>query len=522
PEIQAPLYIGDQLTLLDRRFDDGGIDLDGDGRNDALDVAIFQRIIGPETLDLRNLPTMASMRIDTVSRARFRLSRDGSTTDVAEGTQSAWYVAGVGIVRQRLDLPSATSGREVAEEELVSWDGLTEGLGAKPITEAVVPTNSSVRPGETLGGLRAAVSLADRAIVLTSLPGDPAGMGDVLLGALDKEGRVLKVRQRAGGLGATQLLVDGNGFGLLSAPASGSDEPLLRWARYDAELNPLGTEDGVALSLATGLLGEGMESAQGTVGGDLLWVAWIRRYTTPSAAVERQLVVRAFDGQGQGVVPERVIATFAGLGSPRIYSLAANRARVIVVWSPPPNGANGSDVRYAVADAPFEQFRAETLDGNFTGGLPRALAFDAGVGIVWGQDIGSPSGHAAGVMLKADGTLERSVVGNPADETLSVGWGAPLRDPLLADANGSWLSLVGVVNDLEWPDSGSPENLIVLDLRPAGQGFALAAATGRVTRVRFEVPFYELRGQAVFDDRVLLLGGSTTRLATRAVWRWNR
>lgn len=522
PELQAPMYFGEQLTLLDRRFDDGGIDLDGDGRNDALDVAIFQRVVGPETLDLRNLPTLASLRIDTVTRARFRLSRDGSTTDVAEGTQSTWYVAGVGIVRQRIDLPSPTSGREVAEEELVSWDGLTEGLGAKPVTEAVVPASSPVHPGETLGGLRAAVSLADRAIVLTSLPGDPAGAGDVLLGALDKDGRVLQVRQRAAGLGPMQLLADGNGFGLLSAPASGSDEPVLRWARYDADLNPLGSEDGVALSLAAGLLGEGMESAQGTVGDGLVWVAWIRRYTTPSAAVERQLVVRAFDGQGQGVVPERMIATFAGLGTPRIYSLAANRARVIVVWSPPPTGANGSDVRYAVADAPFEQFRAETLDAMFTGGLPRALAFTVGVGMVWGQDLGAPSGRAAGVVLKADGTLERSVAGSPADETLSVGWGAALRDPLLAEARGSWLSLAGVVNDLEWPDSGSSENLIVLDLRPAGEGFALAAGTGRVTRVRFEVPFYELRGQAVFDDRVLLLGGSSVRLATRAVWRWNR
>lgn len=521
-ELQSPLYFDGQQTFVDRHFEDGGVDLDGDGRHDALDVAIFQHVVGPETLDLRNLPTLASLRIDTVTRARFQLSRDRTYTDVVEATQSAWYVAGVGIVRQRLDMPSATLGREVAEEELVSWDGLTEGLGAKPAGEAVVPSTSAVFPGETLGGVRAAVALADRAIVLTSLPGDPSGTGDVVLGALDKEGRVLQVRRRAGWLGQVQLLADGGGFGLLSTPPQGSTEPVLRWARYDAELNPLGSEDGVGLSLATGLLGEGLESAQGTVGDGLVWVAWVRRYVNANAAVERQLVVRAFDGQGQAALSERVIATFTDFGAPRILGLAANRARVVVTWVPPNGSANAVDVRYAVADAPFDQFRLDTLDAAFTGGNPRVLPFDVGVGIVWGQDLDTPTGRAAGVVLKADGTLERSTAGPLAGETLSVDWGAPLRQPLLADSRAGWLSLAGIVSDLEWPDSAVAEKLIVLDLRPAAQGSPLASSTGRVTRVRLDAPFYELRAQAVFDDRVLLLGGSSQRLATRAVWRWNR
>ena len=53
-ELRSPVRQGDQYTALDKRFTDTNIDVDTDGKPDALDVAIYTRVIGNETVVLPN------------------------------------------------------------------------------------------------------------------------------------------------------------------------------------------------------------------------------------------------------------------------------------------------------------------------------------------------------------------------------------------------------------------------------------------------------------------------------------
>lgn len=130
-ELRSPVRVNDQYVVLDRHFDDVGEDFDGDGRNDELDLAVWRRVIGEETLELSNIRPVRAVRVDTELRLRVRYSSDGSYSAVVRIAEGVWYAPGIGIVRRRLDRPGTDvpAIRHVAVEELVTWDGVSEGVG---------------------------------------------------------------------------------------------------------------------------------------------------------------------------------------------------------------------------------------------------------------------------------------------------------------------------------------------------------------------------------------------------------
>lgn len=131
-ELRSPVRVGDQYVSLDRRITDLP-DIDGDGRSDTLEVAIFARVIGRETLTPPTLPVMQTVRVDQTILIRFRLSADVSLRPVEETVQRLWYARGIGIVRSQLEQRSETYlSRIVADEWLLAHRGRELALGPQP------------------------------------------------------------------------------------------------------------------------------------------------------------------------------------------------------------------------------------------------------------------------------------------------------------------------------------------------------------------------------------------------------
>jgi hypothetical protein len=117
-ELRSPVRVNDQVTILDAGGLDLGSDLDGDGRNELLDIASYSRVIGQETIDLVNNPGISAVRVTTFVVARVRATRGQSGTDTS--TVDTWYAQGIGIVRINTDLPTTTGARRLTSETLVS------------------------------------------------------------------------------------------------------------------------------------------------------------------------------------------------------------------------------------------------------------------------------------------------------------------------------------------------------------------------------------------------------------------
>lgn len=128
-ELRSPVRVGDQYVSFDRRITDVA-DLDADGRNDAVDAAVYARVTGRETVELPSLPSVQAVRVDITTQLRVRFSRDGSVSPVDVTVQRLWYARGLGIVRAQLEEDNDTYGsRVLAEEWLVAHRRADQQLG---------------------------------------------------------------------------------------------------------------------------------------------------------------------------------------------------------------------------------------------------------------------------------------------------------------------------------------------------------------------------------------------------------
>lgn len=124
-ELRSPVRVNDQVVVFDRRMPGALDDVDGDGRAETFDLAVYSRVIGAEDVALDGLPTQHAVRVDHVVAGRVILSKDGQATPAITATQSVWYAEGLGIVRRRLDAPALDGvSREVTDERLTGWAGL--------------------------------------------------------------------------------------------------------------------------------------------------------------------------------------------------------------------------------------------------------------------------------------------------------------------------------------------------------------------------------------------------------------
>ncbi len=124
-ELQSPLRVNEQIVAFDERIANAVADVDGDGRGEYFDLAIYSRVVGAEDVALTGLPTQHAVRVDRIVAGRVTFSKSGQSGPTVTSTLSTWYAPGVGIVRRRLDAPSDDGlSRDISDERLTGWSGL--------------------------------------------------------------------------------------------------------------------------------------------------------------------------------------------------------------------------------------------------------------------------------------------------------------------------------------------------------------------------------------------------------------
>ena len=512
PELRSPVRQGDQYNLIEQRFDNQPIDIDGDGKFDTVDVASYRRIIGNEPVTLPNrTQALTALRVDTVVTIRINPSTRSAPQVTSSGV-STWYASGIGVVRQVI--ASSDPSRSFDEESLLlGWDGITEGWGfvTQPaqLQSSVVPGSSSV----WVPGAMSALALPDGALIATASS----------LHRVDSRGKVQSIE----------------------APPAGQYQGLMRlsagirwltgsWPNYQMyALSDSGATLGTG-ALASFTLGstdpetliEYPLAMDGNPGADHFWIASQRTVSVPSAGTTAyQLVLRIIGADGSTDRPEIVIP----VGSPQFIPgvrLAAHTSGVLATWTET-TAASNNRVHYAsiTAAGQVEYHRSiAVLSLDVVEGL-KPLADDGLRWLVWRGPTGSGAGPVAhAVRIDSSGNLEgvtpdenglRSAVVGPFSPEASASWPTGFTA-----ANGDLFAAVSGFG-LALPDERFSVQLVeysVLNLPTLLPSSALPEVT------RFRIPGTSIPvgvpPALVFSDRVLLLTSDTSgRFAPTVIWR---
>ncbi len=162
-ELTRELRAGQQLVVFDSRVADVG-DLDGDGRSDALDIAIWRVVVGLEdqVLPATGRP-LRVLRIDErIALRTVPTGAGGPRLSVVRG--SSWYAQGVGLVRS---VSFADDGVTTEDDRRLSgFDAGSRGLGTLTLTDgavqAVPVVTRSVVTGDQIFTLESGVGLGRR------------------------------------------------------------------------------------------------------------------------------------------------------------------------------------------------------------------------------------------------------------------------------------------------------------------------------------------------------------------------
>jgi hypothetical protein len=111
--------VDDQITVLEQTVANSGFDVDGDGRADVVDFASYRRVVGNEGVATPLYGSVTALRVDVVYLTRFVASSTQQVSPIVSFVQSIWYLPGVGVVRQKLTLPT-TSGIDETWDEVIS------------------------------------------------------------------------------------------------------------------------------------------------------------------------------------------------------------------------------------------------------------------------------------------------------------------------------------------------------------------------------------------------------------------
>jgi hypothetical protein len=500
-ELQSPVRVDDQSTVLLKRYAaaDTNIDVDKDGKTDLLDVAVYAKVIGKEALALPNLPTVNTVRVDTVTLTRVTRSSDSTAPIVNTSTVSTWYAQGVGIVRQTTSLPATTgTGSQTTDEKIVSWDGITTGFGAMAAVAGVVPAGGAVPAGNlpgTSNGLRAVVGFDDYALVFTS-----SGT-DTVISRLDNRGRVQSARFLAGVALTATTRVHRAGTGVVMTRPFGTKQVAV--TRLDGNGVLVGALDALKITLSgdtvdTSRTETGVESSTG------LWVLWPRVL----GGVNDLMIASFALDTGAAQTTEIAVSKVATTNQRLIVSGTVAQA----TWqSVSPSEVGWATASYAPGATAPTIVGISNLAEVTVAVTP--LRFGPTGGLIWPVAATSAT---AGVLVKADG---KTLLGTTGIATLNAELlqGAPAY--VTGSPTATNLSTRGVFAS---PGSG--------DLWPGETNAAIvpgtvswidaSVATDPLTKQLATTVRYSFEGatqQAQLADRVLMFGGATA-LSTTVVW----
>ena len=510
-ELRSPVRANDYYVIFDKRLD-SGIDFDGDGKTDALDVAITRHVVGEELLDLPNRRQVNSVRVDTLIQSRVRFSSNGTFTDVAVAFQLTWYARGLGIVRTRLERPGANvpSIAHISTEDLLTWDGVTEGVGPLPQQAGIVPAGFEA-PGAIVPGPSGAVAFAGHAVVLGGPTTTPLNDG-FALSAIDFRGNVTASRNyRRADFGATFLEVQ-------------------RLVRVGNELRVIAFVDGRLDMLAFDTTGQARTAAQAPLvvetlpgfddstyvraagGTDRFWLIWKNAYEPVLGTILSDLKVQAFDAAGQPLgSPVLLEQGVNGAAVLRVRLSAAPGDPVLASWS------LAGEVRYAAIGASSGALLARKTPADTGLSLDGFPIEPAALGT--GLTLTAPSpapGLMAGVRLDASYNPIRGTGSQFISESITPSWWL-FQQGAVPPAGAFGRLFMGAYQfTKEFPgDISDTSFLSFVELTPT------AGALGSNVELLGRLPFDALEFPIIvpLPDRLLVVGTRNQGLATVPIWR---
>lgn len=442
--LRFPIVAGDQFTSVDCTSLDYGQDLDGDRKNERLDVRLVVRVATVEPVETAVASFPQAARLESRITATVRATASAQSVTV-ESLQTEWLVPGVGPVKQQLEIPIGTVaptdallGYQVGStlKGLVARRALTSGtvhapLHAAPLGGGYLVVSGSGSPPSSGGA---------GAVALQVTPGGPAGGPFTLLDLAAPSPSITEV---------TAPALAARGAGLLAAASTwtgtGGD---VRVQRIDATGAPLDGSAGrivATAALSNPGFGGGPWLASDGTGLLLVW-----------CELDRLQALR-LDAAGQPLGAVQTLAgptyVYEGPGSAAVI-FDGTRYLVLYEW---------------LGNYPNEELRAVHVgtDGTVAEASPlvlsaapgakgiRSALFDGGQVLLLMIDGRDPSGPAltlrrlapSGAFLDGDGA--------------TGGW---VLDPLPA-AGASGMAFDGARTFVTWIEGGS---IRLARITPAG------------------------------------------------------
>jgi hypothetical protein len=271
-----------------------------------------------------------SVRVDTVIALRVRGSA-GVVGDVTRGELSVWYAEGIGVVRQSARVPTEAGFVQESIEELDTWDGLTEGLGAMPVVPQRNPST-----GAAIGATLAAVAFDGHALLLSL--GLDAQTGALRIARATPDAQVTAVLDHPGETLASAPLILPDGV----RPMHRAGDGVVVIVRQQAE--PYGfallgfdaagvrrAEPPVPLVDTRAMAVERILAASGGPGP--LWLLTARRVDPQNDLFTVDLELMGFAPDGTPVGPPTRILSAVDQRNVLSTALAASNDRIVADWT---------------------------------------------------------------------------------------------------------------------------------------------------------------------------------------------
>jgi hypothetical protein len=497
-ELRSPVRQGDQYTAVDKRFTDTNIDIDTDGKTDTLDIAIYTRVMGTETVVLPNLPSVTAVLVEQTFLSRVLLSRTAQFTDTVQIKVQTWYAAGLGVVRQRTEVPGAQLGQKtVTDEALKSWDGITQGFGAMATR---TPTQAELQDRRFSGFSPRVLTFPEHALFL----GESGGVSGTLALRYDKRGQLLgsqyveQLRQWVGD-GFAQL---NDGFAVLDDVPFNPSNETKRLRFFNADGSYRTAVGAVTLQLGGGRVVAEVGRVTMVSDGERLWLVWGRNFRDPSLPTfpfRSEWVLRPYSAQGVALEPERLL-DFETSTPPK--AVMGKGKIQFVLTSPLP----AQDLVVASYDIASRSMVKQVVYANVprAGDLVEPVVLDSGLALVWNTQLPSSLAQPFTSVLRLDAALAPlRGAGSPPEMHQSL--------PSYADATTTFTAVgaqmvfaapVVAVGNSQYPGLSSVSWLDLSGSSPLN--------TAPVHSVLFELS--APAGKAVYPDRVIVFGadGSAT------------
>ena len=516
PELRSPVQQNDQYTVLEQHLADSGTDVDGDGKDDAADIAIYWVVQGVEDLALDSLPTVHAVRVDLFLAVRYTLSSTGATTPtVVASTQSTWYAPGVGIVKQTQTTPTSPTDNQVVTEIITSWDAGTTGFGAMATSPVTIPASNGDLPDTQLPaapfGTWAAIAQTDHALVFSAVGLAPATQS--VVSRLDLRGNVTEAHIASGvDFAQPYLAVVGDTAGaMMLAPDQNLSAGLVFATLFDTHGNLTGT---ATLDLGGGRFLPNITRIRGAADDAVVWLVYTRQWTNVGVASVQDLVVGQFNSQGQPVAPEVILDSTTNQNAVFNPQIHAANGQVAVTWAHP--DGLGADALVAVGATASNTFSTETMATLVPGEQPYVtpLVTSAGTTLLWDSPLvaGDTLNGSAGVLLGPGNVPIRATSGSIDTETLGQ---IPIYSPAPTLSGAGTIVFGGTAYAPLYSETTNPAGpLDLVSWLTSVSGSALSTEpASTVAFANMDAPSFSL----AFPDRVIVLSGGGA-LNSTVVW----